>query len=89
VVYLEAWANGKPVIAADTAVSREIIDPGKDGLLVPFGDATAIGAAVHQILADRLASERMGRAGRNKVYDRFSWDTSLPEISNVFLGRRT
>ena len=89
VVYLEAWANGKPVIAADTAVSREIIEPGKDGLLVPFGDTTAIGAAIHQILADRLASERMGRAGRNKVYDRFSWDTSLAEISKVFLDRRT
>jgi glycosyltransferase involved in cell wall biosynthesis len=89
VVYLEAWANGKPVIAADTAVSREIIEPGKDGLLVPFGDTTAIGAAIDQILADRLASERMGRAGRNKVCDRFSWDTSLAKISNVFLGRRT
>jgi len=89
VVYLEAWANGKPVIAADTAVSREIIEPGKDGLLVPFGDTSAIGTAIHQLLADRLASERMGRAGQQKVRDRFSWNTSLDEISKVFLGGAT
>jgi glycosyltransferase involved in cell wall biosynthesis len=84
VVYLEAWANGKPVIAADTAVSREIIEPGKDGLLVPFGDTSTIASAIQRVLADPLTSERMGQAGRNKVFERFSWDLALSEISRVF-----
>jgi glycosyltransferase involved in cell wall biosynthesis len=84
VVYLEAWANGKPVIAADTAVSREIIDPSKDGLLVPFGDTSAIASAIQRVLADPLTSERMGQAGRNKVLERFSWDPALAGISRVF-----
>jgi len=83
-VYLEAWANGKPVIAADTAVSREIIEPGKDGLLVPFGDTLAIAAAIQQLLTDQSSSERMGEAGRHEVCGRFSWDAVLPEISKVF-----
>src|SRR6185312_16230905 len=37
-VLLEAWANAKPVVAADIAVSRELVTSCDGGLLVPFGD---------------------------------------------------
>ena len=41
-VLLEAWANAKPVIAADIAVSRELVTSCEGGVLVPFGDASAL-----------------------------------------------
>ena len=40
-VLIEAWANRKPVIAADIAVSRELITSSDGGVIVPFGNAEA------------------------------------------------
>jgi glycosyltransferase involved in cell wall biosynthesis len=86
IVYLEAWANGKPVIGADTAVSREVIERSKDGLLVRFGDPKAISEAVRYILRNPLEAARMGQCGYTKVRAAFSWDTVLPRILDVFSG---
>ena len=83
-VYLEAWANGKPVIAADTAVSREVIADQEDGLLVPFGDAAAIANAIERLLGDPEARDRMGSSGKQKLYDRFCWNVTAPKIYSVF-----
>ena len=86
IVYLEAWANAKPVVAADTAVSREIISAGQDGTLVPFGDVNAIAAAISHLAQNRQEREQMGNSGRRKVMARYSWDKVLPGILRVFEG---
>ena len=86
IVYLEAWANLKPVIGADTAVSREVIQPGKDGLLVRFGDPKAISEAVRHVLRNPAEAALMGQCGYTKVRAAFSWDTILPRILDVFSG---
>ena len=86
-VYLEAWANAKPVIAADIAVTRELIEPGCDGLLVPFGDAHALAAPIRQVLEHPRESEKMGLQGQQKVQSRFSWDAVLERIHPYFLKR--
>lgn len=83
-VYLEAWANGKPVIAADTAVSREVIEAETDGLLVPFGDAEALSAALRRLLEDQDLLVAMGRAGQTKVQNRFSWKAAADRIYPFF-----
>jgi glycosyltransferase involved in cell wall biosynthesis len=83
-VYLEAWANGKPVIAANTAVSREVIDAGIDGLLVPFGDATALSGAIGRLLEDAPLRSAMGNAGQIKVQNRFTWKAAADRIYQYF-----
>lgn len=83
-VYLEAWANGKPVIAANTAVSREVIDAGMDGLLVPFGDAMALSGAIRQLLADAPMRLAMGNAGQIKLQNRFTWKAAADRIYPFF-----
>jgi glycosyltransferase involved in cell wall biosynthesis len=83
-VYLEAWANGKPVIAANTAVSREVIDSGIDGLLVPFGDATALSSAIRRLLEDAPMRLAMGNAGQIKVQKRFTWKAAADRIYPFF-----
>ena len=37
-VLMEAWANEKPVIAADIDVSRHLVCESGGGVVVPFGD---------------------------------------------------
>ena len=70
-VVLEAWANGKPAIAADIAVSRELVAGTGGGLLVPFGDAAKLGEAIQTLLADPELRLAMGRRGQKKALSEY------------------
>jgi glycosyltransferase involved in cell wall biosynthesis len=63
-VLLEAWANAKPVIAADIAVSRELVTSCDGGVLVPFGDATALAHQIARLLKDAELRCSMGQRGQ-------------------------
>ena len=83
-VLLEAWANGKPIIAADIAVSRELVDPGNDGLLVPFGDRSALADAIFRLLRDSATRTMMGMRGKQKMLQHFSADSVIRDIIPLF-----
>ena len=89
IVYLEAWANRKPVIGANTPVSREVIRHDKDGLLVPFGNVEAIREAILQLLRNPDDAALMGQNGYDKVRDHHSWNALLPGILRVFSDTST
>jgi glycosyltransferase involved in cell wall biosynthesis len=71
VVFLEAWAQKKPVIGVDIPAVAALIENGKDGLLVPAGDAQALGAALLRLLKDPGLRQALGEAGAAKVRDRY------------------
>lgn len=71
-VVLEAMAMGKPVIATSNQGMREYIRHGSTGLLVPPADPQALGAAIRQVLDDASLAERLGRAARRSVEERFN-----------------
>ncbi len=83
-VSLEAWANAKPVIAADTAVMCELIESGRDGFLVPFGEPKPLALAIQQLLNNRAEREAMGLQGQKKCLNQFTWDTILERIYPYF-----
>lgn len=72
-VLLEAWAAGKPVIAADIPVERAIISPGEDGLLVEQAPEAVAEAILRLVKNPQLARE-MGARGRAKVLREYSWE---------------
>lgn len=53
IVYLEAMAFGLPVIATTAGGAREIVDPGRNGALLPPGDATALAQLLASLSEDR------------------------------------
>jgi len=63
-VLLEAWANAKPVIAADIAVSHELVTSCDGGVLVPFGDATLLAEQIRRLLNDEALRRSMGERGQ-------------------------
>lgn len=66
VVAVEAMAMGVPVVA--TRVVGTVDSVGDDrGLLVPFGDAPALAAAVRRVLSDRALVERLTRIAHEWV----------------------
>jgi glycosyltransferase involved in cell wall biosynthesis len=65
-VLIEAWANRKPVIAADIEVSRELIKSSGGGVTVPFGNAERLADALAKMLGDPTGQESMGAGGLEK-----------------------
>jgi glycosyltransferase involved in cell wall biosynthesis len=85
IVYLEAWLYRKPVIAARTWGVMDVIEDGRDGLLVPFGDAPALADALSALLADAPRRAAMGARGEAKVYQMHTWDVKYPPVRDLYL----
>ncbi|MHA1981433.1 MAG: glycosyltransferase family 4 protein, partial [Promethearchaeota archaeon] len=49
-VYLEAWAAGKPVIGANTPVMQEVIQHNVDGILVDFDDSQQLAKEIIKMM---------------------------------------
>lgn len=75
IVYIEAWACGRPIIAADIPSSRWLTDDGAGGLLVPPDDIGALTSAVRELLDNPALAGRLGQYGRHLVHTRFSRTT--------------
>ena len=84
VVYLEAMAHGKPVIAVDGQGIAPVVAGACAGLLVPPRDAAATAAAIRRLLAHPDESFAMGRRGRQAVLDGFTWPHNVRQMMAVF-----
>jgi glycosyltransferase involved in cell wall biosynthesis len=83
IVYLEAWALGKPVVGAQAGAVPDVIEDGEDGLLVPFGDVSELAGALRLLLDDSELSQRMGLRGRKKVTEMYQWDHQYRRIQQI------
>ena len=72
IVFLEAWAVGKPVIGARVGAVKSIIEHGHDGLLVSPHDPEDLARALSQLITDSRFSRKLGRSGYAKVKSRFT-----------------
>ncbi len=63
-VVIEAWARGKPVVAAASQGPGALIRDGKDGLLVPVDDAISLSQALNRVLAEPALAHDLGAAGK-------------------------
>ena len=77
---VEAMASEVPVVATIAGGMPEIVEDGVSGRLVDRGDVPALADAIGEILADRDRAEAMGRAGRRRVVDRFSWEAVVETL---------
>ncbi|MBI3299578.1 MAG: glycosyltransferase family 4 protein [Elusimicrobia bacterium] len=69
---IEAAACGRPIIATDTTGCKEVVEHGKNGLLVPLRDPSALADALQALARDPEGRRRMGAAGRLRVEERYA-----------------
>ncbi len=83
VPYLEAWHFGKPVVALDLPVLREVITHRKNGLLAqPKGESVA--AAVNALIKNPKRRQEMGAAGREEVLANYSWSKLASHLQMIY-----
>ncbi len=73
VCVLDAMACGKPIIASRCAGNDLVVEDGVNGFLTPEGDADALAQALARLAQDRALAQRMGRASRTRIDERFGW----------------
>jgi glycogen synthase len=83
-VAVEAGMMGRPVVAAASGGLRDIVRQGRTGLLVAPDDPAALAAATAAILADPEMAERLGRAARRSVRQRFGADRAAERYLSLY-----
>jgi glycosyltransferase involved in cell wall biosynthesis len=81
---IEAMALGLPVVGSDIAPTREVVEPGKSGLLVAPASGAAIASALRELLERPEVGLRMGREGRAMFLERFTLTRSTERMVELF-----
>jgi starch synthase len=98
IVNLEAMACETAVVATATGGIPEVVEDGVTGLLVPIEQATDgsgtpldpdafvadLAAAITAVLDDPSRAATMGKAGRQRAVDHFSWDAIAERTLEVY-----
>jgi glycosyltransferase involved in cell wall biosynthesis len=83
VALLEAMSYGRPIVATRAGGIPEVVENGRDALLVPPGDAEALSVAVSRLLGDPERRERLGDAARDGVR-RFGSDVVYAQLAAIY-----
>ncbi len=86
IVMLEAMACGVPVVATRFGGPAEVIEDGKDGILVDPTDISALVGALRELLLDAERCAAMGRRARGKVELGYSWKVSAQRHWELYGG---
>lgn len=84
IVYLEAWAYGKPVIGANIQSVASLIDDGVDGLLVDPQRPGQLLDAMQRLVDDGALARQMGAQGNRKLKQRFTTDHFTDVTEGVY-----
>jgi glycosyltransferase involved in cell wall biosynthesis len=85
-VLAEAMASGLPIVASGVGGVPEMVEPGKNGLLVPPGDQTQLAAACVHLLRTPDEARRLGQGGLAIVEARFNVRKQVQELENTYRG---
>jgi starch synthase len=102
IVNLEAMACETAVVATATGGIPEVVADGETGLLVPIdqvqdGTGTPVdpqrfvadlAATLTRVLNDPQLAERMGRAGRRRAVEKFSWSRIAEDTLEIYRSVR-
>lgn len=86
-VVLEAMASGRAIVASDVAAIPAAIECGRNGILVPPGDAVAMAAALQLLIADPCLRGRLGAAARATAEARFALEQCTRAFCDVLVDR--
>jgi glycosyltransferase involved in cell wall biosynthesis len=82
-VLLEALAVGLPIVATDIPGNRDVVLPGRTGLLVPPSDPAQLRRALLEVTGDAQRYQRMSEAARARAA-RYSWTSVGAEFERLY-----
>jgi len=86
IVILEAWAAGRPVVAARIGGVPSFVEEKTDALLFDPGDEDALTARVRECLESPETARGLGEAGRRKARAEYDWDRVTRLLLELYEG---
>jgi glycosyltransferase involved in cell wall biosynthesis len=83
VTLIEAMASGRPIIGTNIGGTPQVIEHGKNGLLVPPKNPEALAEAIEQVLSDGKLATRLADVGAAKAQG-FAWEIQTKKYSDLF-----
>lgn len=83
-VIVEAMAAGKPVVATAVSSIPEIIESGKNGILVEGNNEGELASAIVKILSDKSLARAIEKNNIKKVRERFSWEAAARKAERLY-----
>jgi glycosyltransferase involved in cell wall biosynthesis len=83
-VLVEAMAAGLPIVASRVGGIPDLVKDGKNGLLVPPKDASALENAISALLEDKEKRKRMEDTG-TKVCLQYSTESMVKQIDDLYM----
>ncbi len=81
---LLAMANGLPVVASALGGIPEIMEDGKNGLLIKDQNPEAVASAIMRLFADPAFAARLGTAARETILARFSQEIMVKQTLRLY-----
>jgi len=83
IVFVEASACAKPIVAGRAGGSTEAVEDKITGLVVdPLNDREIL-SSIEKLLEDRNLREKLGSNGRQRVENEFTWDIKRKQFINI------
>jgi glycosyltransferase involved in cell wall biosynthesis len=79
-----AWAARRPVVATHNA-AKPLLEHEKDSVLV-YPSENSVVWGVERVLYDAELRQAIGKAGRQKLEERFGWPTLVEQVEEVLAG---
>ena len=87
-VFAEAMASGLPIVGSNIGGIPDLVEHGRNGLLVPPRDPLALGAAIRQLGENPVLRAEMGRRNRAHAEASLSWDRIGTRYLSLYHGIR-
>ena len=83
---VEAMSAGLAVVVTPVGVIGDVIEDGRNGLLVPPRDVAALSSALERVVRDGASRARMGAAAHADAASRFGVERAAEQLSVVLGG---
>lgn len=82
-VFLEAMAFGKSIVAAAAGGSTDLVEDGVNGILVPPRDQAALAKAFERLLRDDSLRAALGRRGAEIVRRKYQFNLFQSQLASI------
>ena len=79
---VEAMAAGLPVVSSDSGGIPDLLEHGREGLLVPAGNTSLLGDAVCQVISSPTLASELSARGRTRTHQS-DWRRVLPRWMSI------
>ena len=83
-VSLEAAACRTPVVVSRGTPMSEIVNKGKFGISVKYGDIPSLSSKLFMLLSDDKLSRNLGRNGRKYIFNNFNWNKIIEKYEQLY-----